>query len=72
MKDKDFHDWTPAEPNLYAISAELYSEDGDTLDSIQSYTAIRKIESSEYSDGYPRIYLNNKPKFNMGILGQGY
>ena len=72
MQDKDFHDWSPAEPNLYIINAELYSEKGDTLDSIQSYTAIRKIESREDAEGYPRIYLNNKPIFNMGILEQGY
>ena len=72
MQDKDFHDWSPAEPNLYIINAELYSEKGDTLDSVQSYTAIRKIESREDSEGYPRIYLNNKPIFNMGILEQGY
>ena len=72
LQDKDFHDWSPAEPNLYIINAELYSEKGDTLDSIQSYTAIRKIESREDAEGYPRIYLNNKPIFNMGILEQGY
>jgi beta-galactosidase/beta-glucuronidase len=52
LKDKDFHDWSPTEPNLYIIKAELYSENGDILDSIQSYTAIRKIESRTDSNEY--------------------
>ena len=72
LQDKDFHPWSPTVPNLYIINAELYSETGDILDSIQSYTAIRKIESRKDSNGYPRIYLNNKPIFNMGLLDQGY
>jgi len=72
LQENKFHPWSPTEPNLYIINAELFSEAGDILDSIQSYTAIRKIESSKDSNGYPRIYLNNKPIFNMGILDQGY
>ena len=70
MKDEDFHDWFPTEPNLYTINAELYSENGDILDSIQSYTAIRKIESREDPEGYPRIILNNKLLFNMVYLNK--
>ena len=72
LQENKFHPWSPAEPNLYIINAELFSEAGDILDSIQSYTAIRKIESRKDSNGYPRIYLNNKQIFNMGILDQGY
>ena len=70
--DEDFHSWSPSEPNLYNIKAELYSESGDILDSIISYTTIRKIEQRKDSNGYYRIYLNNNPIFNMGTLDQGY
>ena len=45
IPDQDFHGWSPSEPNLYYLKAELYSESGGLLDSIQSYTAVRKIES---------------------------
>ena len=41
-------------------------------DSISSYTTIRKIEKRKDSNGYFRIFLNDKPLFNMGTLDQGY
>ena len=72
IPDEDFHEWSPSEPNLYYLKAELFSESGDLIDSIQSYTAVRKIESRPSSNGYKRIFLNNKPIFNMGTLDQGY
>ena len=72
INETDFHPWSPSEPNLYYIQAELYSETGYMYDSIISYTTIRKIESKKDSTGFLRIYLNNKPLFNMGTLDQGY
>ena len=72
IPDKEFHPWSPYEPNLYIINAELYSELNYTYDSILSYTSIRKIEKRNDSSGYFRIYLNDKPLFNMGTLDQGY
>ena len=72
LQDEDFHPWSPSEPNLYYIQAELYSEIGYMYDSIISYTTIRKLESKEDSSGYLRIYLNDKPLFNIGTLDQGY
>ena len=72
IPEVDFHPWSPSEPNLYTIKAELYSEIGTIYDSIKSYTTMRKIERGLDSNGYYRIYLNNKPIFNMGTLDQGY
>ena len=72
IKDSDFHPWYPSEPNLYDIQAYLYSENGNLYDSIKSYTTIRKIESQKDSLDHLRIYLNNKPLFNLGTLDQGY
>ena len=72
IPEEDFYPWSPTEPNLYNIQAELYSESGFKYDSIISYTTMRKIESKSDSTGHLRIYLNNQPIFNMGTLDQGY
>ena len=72
IDEENFHPWSPSEPNIYDIYAELYSELGHVYDTITSYTTIRKIESKKDSSGYYRIYLNNKTIFNMGTLDQGY
>ena len=73
IKEKDFHPWSPSNPNLYVINAQLYSKNNNYIyDSIKSYITIRKIESKKDSNGYLRIFLNNKPLFNMGTLDQGY
>jgi beta-galactosidase/beta-glucuronidase len=71
VDDEDFHPWSPSEPNLYIIKAELLSGD-DVIDSIESYTTIRKIEQRKDSSGIFRIFLNDKPLFNMGTLDQGF
>ena len=72
IPEEDFHPWSPYEPNLYTINAELYSELNFIYDSVSSYTTIRKIEKKKDSSGYFRIFLNNEPLFNMGTLDQGY
>ena len=68
----NFKPWSPAEPNMYIITAELKSDDGSTLDTITSYTTLRKISSEKDSSGKLRIFLNGKPLFNLGPLDQGY
>lgn len=40
-------------------------------DRIFSYFAFRKVSIQNYK-GYPRIFLNDKPIFNNGVLDQGY
>ena len=73
IEEKDFHPWSPSNPNLYVINAQLYDKNNNYIyDSIKSYITIRKIESKKDSKGYLRIFLNNKPLFNMGTLDQGY
>ena len=72
ISDEDFHPWSPSEPNLYNIKAELLSKEGKVIDSLVSYTTIRKIEQRKDLSGNFRIFLNNKPIFNMGTLDQGY
>ena len=72
LSDENFKPWSPEEPNLYTIEAKLSSNSGNVLDSITSYTTIRKIESRRDSSDILRIFLNNKPIFNMGPLDQGF
>ena len=68
----NFKPWSPSEPNLYTITAELTSSSGVVVDKISSYTAVRKVESKKDKNGILRIFLNNKPLFNVGPLDQGY
>ena len=72
LENNDFHPWSTYEPNIYTIKAELFNEKNQLIDSIESYTTIRKIEQRKDENGYYRIYLNNKKIFNMGVLDQGY
>jgi len=72
IPDEYFHPWSPSEPNIYIIKAQLLNNKEEISDSISSYTTIRKIEQKKDKNGYYRIFLNNKPLFNMGTLDQGY
>ena len=58
--------WTPEEPWLYPYSLE-YGEDR-----VLGYFALRKCNVQMADDGYPRLFLNNQPYFQSGILDQGY
>ena len=68
----NFKPWSPSEPNLYTITAELTSSSGKVVDKISSYTAVRKVESKKDKSGILRIFLNDKPIFNVGPLDQGF
>ncbi len=61
--------WSPEEPMLYDFVLEL--KDGDVADSVKGYFAMRKFSIGEY-EGYNRLFLNNKPYFQRGLLDQGY
>ncbi|MFL6027332.1 MAG: glycoside hydrolase family 2 protein, partial [Friedmanniella sp.] len=59
--------WTPDHPNLIDVVLELQTEDGQLLDRVESYTALRSVEAG---DG--RFRLNGKPYFLRLVLEQGY
>ena len=61
-----FRVWAPGSPNLYDLRVRLL-KGGDTLDQVDTYFGMRKIERR---DG--RIYLNNSPLYQKLILDQGY
>jgi beta-galactosidase/beta-glucuronidase len=56
--------WSPAAPNLYRITAQLVSTQGD-VSQISARWGMRKIETRG-----PSIYLNNEPIYLDGILYQ--
>ncbi|KAK8893038.1 hypothetical protein M9Y10_030295 [Tritrichomonas musculus] len=62
----NFKEWTPENPFLYTIK---YEYNGET---IKSYFAMRKFSIDLDKDGYKRLFLNNKPYFQKGLLDQGY
>ncbi|CUH91999.1 glycoside hydrolase family 2 protein [Herbinix luporum] len=63
---KNFTFWSPENPYLY----DMVIRAGE--DVVESYFAMRKVEIKEDEEGVPRIYLNNKPYFQNGLLDQGY
>lgn len=62
----DPHSWSPEDPFLYDIEIQA----GE--DRVRSYTAMRKISVEKDEKGIPRLYLNNRPYFQKGVLDQGY
>ena len=61
-----FHAWTPEDPFLYHATLEM--ED----DRVECYFAMRKCDIQTGSDGLRRIFLNNSPYMQTGVLDQGY
>lgn len=63
--------WTPETPNLYDISLEI-KVGGVLTDTVSSYFGMRKFHVDKDSKGIMRLFLNNKPYFQKGLLDQGY
>ena len=74
LKDKveipDMKLWSPESPFLYDFVLEL-SKDGKVSDTVKGYFGMRKYSIGEYG-GYKRLFLNNEPYFQRGLLDQGY
>lgn len=65
------HSWSPADPFLYDLELRLL-RDGEAIDRADSYFGMRKIAVQKDERGVPRLYLNNRPLFEMGVLDQGF
>lgn len=63
--------WSPANPFLYDLTVRL-TKGGKTVDEVKSYFGMRKIAIQKDEKGVDRIFLNNKPYFNLGTLDQGF
>jgi beta-galactosidase/beta-glucuronidase len=63
--------WTPDNPHLYQI--EVRAKRGENFfDAFTSYFGMRKVSIEKDADGTPRILLNNRPIFLLGVLDQGW
>jgi len=60
------HPWSPDDPYLYRFMVKL----GD--DVVRSYFGMRKCAIEVGKDGKKRIFFNNAPLFQSGLLDQGY
>ncbi|MCA9836692.1 MAG: glycoside hydrolase family 2 [Trueperaceae bacterium] len=58
--------WSPENPNLIDVSLKLL-QNGQVIDEVQSYTAMRRIETRQ-----GKVYLNHHPYYLRLALDQGY
>lgn len=63
--------WTPETPKLYDIEVVM-TNGGKETDRVKSYVALRKVDIQRDELGNKRVFLNNKPVFQMGTLDQGW
>jgi hypothetical protein len=63
--------WSPDKPFLYDITIEL-KNNNKTVDTVKSYTGIRKISIGKTADGFIRMLLNNEFIYQNGPLDQGF
>jgi beta-galactosidase/beta-glucuronidase len=67
----NFQAWSPESPFLYDIKIEL-TQNGILTDTVKSYFGMRKFSIENDIHGLPRLFLNNQPYFQTGVLDQGY
>ncbi len=58
--------WSPESPALYDFTAVCGA------DKVKGYFGMRKIEVKKDANGVLRIFFNNKPRFLLGTLDQGW
>ena len=63
--------WSSDKPNLYDLQLVLIRK-GEKIDEISSYFGMRKISVQEDKNGIKRLFLNNAPVFQYGLLDQGW
>jgi len=65
--------WSPDSPHLYDLKVELKTTtDGKTLDTVDSYFGMRKIEIGKDDKGVTRMLLNGEFVMQVGPLDQGW
>ncbi len=62
----DVRAWSPQDPFLYGLTVRL----GD--DEVTGYAGMRSVAVAPDRAGAPRIHLNGRPVFELGLLDQGY
>ena len=69
---KDIKLWSPENPFLYDMAVAVFDSDNKLVDKFSSYFGMRKFSVDNDANGIPRLFLNNKPYFQNGLLDQGY
>jgi beta-galactosidase len=64
--------WSPAAPNLYDLKVELLDAQGQAIDEVRSYFALREFGKARDANGNWRFTLNGKSIFHWGPLDQGW
>ena len=64
--------WSPENPQLYDLRVQLSDDGKKTVDEVDSYFGMRKIEVKKDAEGVNRLMLNNKALFQYGPLDQGW
>ena len=62
--------WSPEDPFLYHLEIDVRRDD-TVVDRVRSYFGMRKY-SLGVVNGVARLFLNNAPYFQRGLLDQGY
>ena len=65
------HLWTPDDPFLYGLKVRLWKS-GKVVDEVESYFGMRSVEIKTDAAGIPRIFLNGRYTYNLGVLDQGF
>jgi len=63
--------WSPSNPHLYDLRVRLV-RDGQVVDEVGSYFAMRKFGLVKDAEGHLRFALNGEPLFLYGPLDQGF
>jgi len=63
--------WSPDNPFLYDLTVSLY-HNGEKVDEVKSYFGMREVRLGQGEDGYTRLFLNDEPLFQFGLLDQGF
>ena len=63
--------WSPQNPFLYDLKVSLL-KNGQTVDEVSSYFGMREIRLGKDEQGFVRLFLNDKPLFQLGPLDQGF
>ncbi len=63
--------WSPESPFLYGLRISVL-RDGQQVDFVESYFAMRSIKLARDDKGFTRPMLNGKFVFQMGPLDQGF
>ena len=67
LRVDELHLWDVGKPEIYDLTIELADQDGQTIDSVDSYFAMRDVSFTNKS-----LTINGKPIFMRLILDQGF